>query len=76
MQDAGWQVTRQPFDFDFFFEDAPTTFEQVSPDPATYTEDVDYATTEFSGSGNVTAAPGRRRPHVPADARAELEQRL
>ena len=56
MQDAGWQVTRQPFDFDFFFEDAPTTFEQVSPDPATYTEDVDYATTEFSGSGNVTAA--------------------
>jgi Zn-dependent M28 family amino/carboxypeptidase len=56
MEDAGWQVTRQPFDFDFFFEDAPTTFEQVSPDPATYTEDVDYATTEFSGSGNVTAA--------------------
>jgi Zn-dependent M28 family amino/carboxypeptidase len=52
---AGWEVTRQPFDFDFFFEDAPTAFEQTAPNATTYTEDEDYATTEFSGSGDVTA---------------------
>ena len=48
---AGWEVTQQSFDFDFFFEDAPTVFRQLAPEPQTYVEDVDYATTEFSGSG-------------------------
>ena len=42
--------------------------EQVSPGSGDLTEDVDFATTEFSGSGNVTAAlvavdlVSRRRP--------------
>ena len=55
LADAGWQVTRQPFDFDVFFQDAPTVFERVSPDPTVFEEDQDYATTEFSGSGEVSA---------------------
>ena len=46
-----WRLSR--FDFDFFFQDAPTVFRQLSPDPQTYVEDTDYATTEFSGSGDV-----------------------
>ena len=53
LERAGWNVEVQPFDFDFFFQDAPTLFRQLSPDPQTYVEDVDYATTEFSGSGDV-----------------------
>ncbi len=52
---ADWRVSRQAFDFDVFFQDEPTVFEQVSPTAETYVEDTDYATTEFSGSGEVTA---------------------
>ena len=54
-------MSRQAFDFDVFFQVEPTVFEQVSPDAETYEEvtedtpDGDYATTEFSGSGDVTA---------------------
>ena len=39
LERAGWNVEAQPFDFDFFFQDAPTVFEQLSPDPQTYKED-------------------------------------
>ncbi len=53
LERAGWDVQAQPFHFDFFFQDAPTLFRQLSPDPQTYVEDTDYATTEFSGSGDV-----------------------
>ncbi len=52
---AGWRVDTQEFNFDVFFQDAPSTFEQISPTAETYVEDTDYATTEFSGSGDVTA---------------------
>ena len=52
---AGWEVSTQEFDFDVFFQDAPTTFEQISPNPRAFVEDEDYATSEFSGSGNMTA---------------------
>ncbi len=55
MDRAGWRVSRQPFDFDVFFQDAPSVFEQVSPDAETYVEDTDYSTMEFSGSGEVNA---------------------
>src|SRR6187551_3840411 len=33
---AGYQVTIQPFNFDFFTELSPPVFERVSPDPKTY----------------------------------------
>ncbi len=54
LQKAGWDVERQSFEFDVFFQDEPTVFEQISPDAATYVEDTDYSTMEFSGSGDVT----------------------
>ncbi len=55
LDDAGWEVTREPFSFHAFFQDAPSTFEQISPDAEVYEEDVDYNTSEFSGTGDVTA---------------------
>ncbi|HEX6421066.1 MAG TPA: M20/M25/M40 family metallo-hydrolase, partial [Acidimicrobiales bacterium] len=48
-------VTVQPFIFDFFEELAAPEFARVSPDPRTFTAD-EFATMEFSGSGDVTGA--------------------
>ena len=55
LKSYGWEVKREPFDFDAFFQDAPSTFERVSPNPKVFTEDTDFSTMEFSGSGDVTA---------------------
>ncbi len=49
LRKAGYAVRKQNFDFPFFQELAPATFEQVSPTPATYTPDI----MEYSGSGDV-----------------------
>jgi Zn-dependent M28 family amino/carboxypeptidase len=46
-------TTVQEFDFPFFQELAPAEFERISPDPETYALDDDFATTTYSGSGNV-----------------------
>ena len=56
LDDAGWEVTRQPFDFFVFFQDEPSEFDQVSPDPQTYVEPDDFITMDFSGSGEVTSS--------------------
>ena len=50
----GWTVKKQPFEFPFFQETAPPTFEQTAPIPQTFTEDTDFATMTYSGSGDVT----------------------
>ncbi len=76
LESYGWDVERQKFDFDAFFEDAPSVFEQTAPTPATYVEDTDYSTMEFSGSGDVTAGAGGGRPDHPSGGRAQLVQRL
>jgi Zn-dependent M28 family amino/carboxypeptidase len=55
LRDAGYEVTVQPFDFAFFTENAPATFARVSPNPRTYA-DTEFATMQYSGSGDVTAA--------------------
>lgn len=52
---AGYQVTIQPFDFTFFEELSPPELEQVFPDFMAYQVDVDFATMDYSGSGDVTA---------------------
>jgi Zn-dependent M28 family amino/carboxypeptidase len=44
----------QEFDFDFFSELADPSFERVSPDPEVYVLDDDFATMDYSGSGDVT----------------------
>ena len=51
----GWKVSRQPFDFQQFFQDAPSVLEQTAPTATAYAEDTDFNTMDFSGSGDVTA---------------------
>jgi hypothetical protein len=50
LKDAGYDVTRQSFDFPFFDELTPAELEQLSPTPTTY----ETGTFDFSGSGEVT----------------------
>jgi Zn-dependent M28 family amino/carboxypeptidase len=54
LQNAGWTVNVQPFEFPYFQELAPTTLERTAPDAHPYTGD-DFATMDYSGSGDVTA---------------------
>jgi Zn-dependent M28 family amino/carboxypeptidase len=54
LQNAGWHVTVQPFEFPYFQELAPATLERTAPDQHTYTDD-EFAIMEYSGSGDVTA---------------------
>ena len=51
---AGYNVTIQPFNFDFFTELSPPVFERVSPDPASYALGTEFQSMEYSGSGDVT----------------------
>jgi Zn-dependent M28 family amino/carboxypeptidase len=51
---AGYKPVVQPFDFAYFQELTTPTFEQISPNPTTYVDQVDFATMDYSGSGNVT----------------------
>jgi Zn-dependent M28 family amino/carboxypeptidase len=57
LEAAGYDATLQPFPFAFYRQLAPSTFERVSPSPATYTEgsSADYTPMTYSGSGDVTA---------------------
>jgi Zn-dependent M28 family amino/carboxypeptidase len=54
LQNAGWTVNVQPFDFPYYQSLAPSTFERTAPDQHTYTDD-EFATFDYSGSGDVTA---------------------
>ena len=58
LTDAGYDPELQPFDFAFYRQLAPSTFERVSPSPRTYVEGAaaEYAVMTYSGSGNVTAS--------------------
>ncbi|MEV0719560.1 M28 family peptidase [Asanoa sp. NPDC050611] len=51
---AGYQVTRQPFPFNYF-EEFGSSFEQISPNPTVYEEGVTYSLADYAGSGDVTA---------------------
>jgi Zn-dependent M28 family amino/carboxypeptidase len=50
LADAGYEVTRQEFDFPFFEEVTPATLAQLTPVAATY----ETGTFEYSGEGTVT----------------------
>jgi Zn-dependent M28 family amino/carboxypeptidase len=52
---AGYDVTRQAFDFPYFAEFG-STFAQVAPAPTSYVDQVDYDLLTFSGSGTAEAA--------------------
>jgi len=56
MRKAGYDVRVHSFTFDFFEETADPQFAQTRPDPVTYVRDDDFATMDFSGSGDVTAS--------------------
>ncbi len=52
---AGYKPKVQEFDFPFYRQLAPSTFEQVSPTATSYVEGTDYALMTYSGSGDVQA---------------------
>jgi Zn-dependent M28 family amino/carboxypeptidase len=53
MENAGYQVTVQPFEFDFSAETA--IVERLDPDPRTYLDFAEVDAMAFSGEGDVTA---------------------
>ena len=55
LENAGYSVTRQAFQFPFFEVNGPVVFSQTAPNPTTYEEGTDYSIMEYSGSGDVTA---------------------
>jgi Zn-dependent M28 family amino/carboxypeptidase len=55
LERAGYEPTVQAFDFPFFEQTGPSTFERTAPTATTYTEDEDYALMTYSGSGEATA---------------------
>jgi Zn-dependent M28 family amino/carboxypeptidase len=52
---AGYLVTVQDFIFDRFEETATPIFQRTTPTARTYAQDGDFATMDYSGSGDVTA---------------------
>jgi Zn-dependent M28 family amino/carboxypeptidase len=59
MEAAGYEVTKQEFQYPFFQELAPAVLDQVSPNPTVYTYfgfPSGFATMDYSGSGDVEAA--------------------
>jgi Zn-dependent M28 family amino/carboxypeptidase len=55
LKGAGYNPVVQTFDFAFFSENSPATFERTAPTQHTYTEPAEFATMDYSGSGDVTA---------------------
>jgi Zn-dependent M28 family amino/carboxypeptidase len=58
LEKAGFEPTVQEFDFDYYAQLAPSTFERTAPTATTYEEDTDYFLMTYSGSspeGGVTA---------------------
>ncbi|SNT33044.1 PA domain-containing protein [Asanoa hainanensis] len=53
LRKAGYQVTRQPFPFNFF-EEFGSSFAQTAPTPTTYVSGTDYDLMDYSGAGDVT----------------------
>ncbi len=52
---AGYTTTLQTFSFEFTGDRTPPTLAQVSPLSVTYVNGTDFASMEYSGSGDVTA---------------------
>jgi Zn-dependent M28 family amino/carboxypeptidase len=55
LEGTGYDVTVQPFTFQFVGETAPSVFERITPTPRVYVTGAEYRTMDYSGSGNVTA---------------------
>ena len=68
---AGWEVSTQEFDFDVFFQDAPTTFEQISPNPRDLRRGRGLRDLGVLGQRQHDRRAGRDRPDDPAWSRGE-----
>ncbi len=55
LEEAGYDVRYQEFDYPAFVENVDSELEQLSPDEVTYTNNEDFAIQSYSGSGEVTA---------------------
>jgi len=55
MEKHGYDVERQPFEFEAFTEETEATFAQTAPEDVEYVYGEDFITADFSGSGDVTA---------------------
>ncbi|GAA1844867.1 M20/M25/M40 family metallo-hydrolase [Actinomadura bangladeshensis] len=53
---AGYTPTVQNFAFDFWQENSAAVFAETAPEQKTFAPDTDFATMQYSGSGDVTAA--------------------
>lgn len=53
---AGYKPTVQRFTFDFWQETAEPVFAETAPEQKTFAPDTDFATFQYSGTGDVTAA--------------------
>lgn len=56
LEDAGYDVTRQFFDFTFWEPLGPSTLTQNAPGGVTYVEDTDYTLATFTAAGTASAA--------------------
>src|SRR5215217_4864181 len=54
LEAAGYVVTRQPFDFDYYEVIGTPTFAQTAPTPTEYVYGEDFEDMSYSGSGAVT----------------------
>lgn len=61
---AGYSPVVQKFTFDFWQQTAEPVFAETAPEQKTFAPDTDYATLQYSGSGDVTA------PAAPVDSGA------
>ena len=61
MRHAGYQVTRQPFEFNFC-DETGSSFAQTAPTPTTYVDGTDYDLMDCSGYGDVDRGGRARRP--------------
>jgi Zn-dependent M28 family amino/carboxypeptidase len=55
LEGAGYEVTRQEFEYELFIENSDPVLDPTDPDLPAYTPDKDFATMDYSGSGDVTA---------------------
>jgi Zn-dependent M28 family amino/carboxypeptidase len=55
LEKAGYKTQVLTFDFAFYQENSPSSLEQTSPNAVTYANGPDFATMDYSGSGDVTA---------------------
>jgi len=56
LEDAGWNVSLQEFDYTAYRELGPSALQQTAPNAVTYVEGVDFGVIDQSDPGDVTAA--------------------